>query len=477
MRGSNFKRWSLSTILWTVVLMEVVIPGRVRFEVDARVIDLVEDVGLVAEDDTFATATSNTYMMNRTFDNRTGLVTLRPGDVVVIPNQTFHFIGGIMMYWLANITIVIDGTMHFGSDAWDLPYVWPTDSSGNVEDCIRVENVVGFTVTSTLGTPGSNFGDKGVLNGWGHRWWGIPGIGYLVHGERRPKLLTMHRANNSVVEHVLFKNSPYWSFELSVAYQVTIRYTNVDVRRTRYDGHDEIDLTAFNTDGFDVNGQHVHIHDCDIWNQDDSIAVKQSAEHMLFERINASGIGLTIGSIGGTTVNNITFRDCYMRNTYKGVYMKFMETNSPGMISNVTYENIVIDNPEQWAIWIGPAQQSDSSRPCAAHPCSLCWPQWPAAKCYAPSTGTYENILLRNITINNPKTSPGVILGNETNPQRNVTFEDVVVNNPGDKPWGDDYWWCQNVEGVATGRTWPVPPWCVWGRPHDELRTRHHLTT
>ena len=29
--------------------MEVVIPGRVRFEVDARVIDLVEDVGLVAE--------------------------------------------------------------------------------------------------------------------------------------------------------------------------------------------------------------------------------------------------------------------------------------------------------------------------------------------------------------------------------------------------------------------------------------------
>ena len=82
--------------------------------------------------------------------------------------------------------------------------------------------------------------------------------------------------------------------------------------------------------------------------------------------------------------------------------MKFTGTSSPGTISNITYENIVIDNPEQWAIWIGPAQQSDSSRPCAAHPCSLCWPQWSAAKCYAPPSGTYENIMLRNITINNP---------------------------------------------------------------------------
>jgi len=181
----------------------------------------------------------------------------------------------------------------------------------------------------------------------------------------------------------------------------------------------------------------------------------QDAQHMLFERINASGVGLTIGSIGSTTVNNITFRDAYMHNTFKGIYMKFADTNDPGSISNVTYENIVIDNPEQWAIWIGPAQQSDSSRPCAAHPCSLCWPQWSAAKCYAPPLGTYENILLRNITVNNPSNSPGVLLGNETNPMINVTFEDVVVNNPGDKPWGDDGYYCENIEGVATGKTWP----------------------
>ena len=77
------------------------------------------------------------------------------------------------------------------------------------------------------------------------------------------------------------------------------------------------DLTAFNTDGFDITGRNVHIHDCRIWNQDDCISVKDGSEDMLFERISASGLGLVIGSIGASRVNNITFRDCQMPNTFK----------------------------------------------------------------------------------------------------------------------------------------------------------------
>ena len=81
---------------------------------------------------------------------------------------------------------------------------------------------------------------------------------------------------------------------------------------------------------------------------------------MLFERITASGVGLTIGSIGNSNVNNITFRDCYMPHSWKGIYMKFRggDTNEGGRVSNVLYENIYMEAPEQFAIWIGPAQQS-----------------------------------------------------------------------------------------------------------------------
>merc|ERR1712196_771 len=118
-------------------------------------------------------------------------------------------------------------------------------------------------------------------------------------------------------------------------------------------------------DGYDVTGKNVWIHDCTVWNQDDTIAVKDDSENMLFERIRASGVGLTIGSIGSSVVRNITFRDSIMHNTYKGIYTKFR--GDGGSITDVTYENIVIENPSQWAIWIGPAQQSDSNRLCAAH--------------------------------------------------------------------------------------------------------------
>ena len=81
---------------------------------------------------------------------------------------------------------------------------------------------------------------------------------------------------------------------------------------------------------------------------------------MLFERITASGVGLTIGSIGNSNVNNITFRDCYMPHSWKGIYMKFRggDTIEGGRVSNVLYENIYMEAPEQFAIWIGPAQQS-----------------------------------------------------------------------------------------------------------------------
>jgi len=41
---------------------------------------------------------------------------------------------------------------------------------------------------------------------------------------------------------------------------------------------------------------------------DDSFCVKDDSSNMLFERLTSSGLGLTIGSIGGSTVRNITFR-------------------------------------------------------------------------------------------------------------------------------------------------------------------------
>ena len=237
-----------------------------------------------------------------------------------------------------------------------------------------------------------------------------------------------------------------------------IRNSQVSARWTKQDGHNLIDLQAFNTDGFDITGRNVHIHDCDIYCQDDCISVKDGSEDMLFERNSCSGLGLVIGSIGHSVVNNITFRDSIMPNTFKGIYMKTRWSDeSPAQdgsarISNILYENITMESPEQYAIWIGPAQQT-------GQPCSLLWTITPDAKCVMSGYQTWSNITLKDIYVHNSKRSPGVIMGNESNPIHNLVFENVQFTGEiGNDPWGDEFYYCDGVEGIATGSTDPLPP-------------------
>ena len=69
-------------------------------------------------------------------------------------------------------------------------------------------------------------------------------------------------------------------------------------------------MTAFNTDGFDISsGSNIWVHDCTVWNQDDCFTIvpiskgginADCTENILVENINASGLGLTVGSIEPT---------------------------------------------------------------------------------------------------------------------------------------------------------------------------------
>ena len=300
-------------------------------------------------------------------------------------------------------------------------------------------------------------------------WWGIPSIGYLIRGKNRPPLPSVNNATDFVLERILFHQAPRFNFISSGLRRATIRFCEVSSRRTSWDSHSVIDLTAFNTDGFDVSGTDIHIHDCAVWNQDDTFCIKAQGEdtsNVLVENVRASGVGLSIGSIGGQNVRNITFRNVNMHHTDKGIYLKFRSSGSKGSITDVTYENIVIDKPSSWPIWIGPAQQDikqagSAYNPCHGDPCSLCWPTIKSANCNSVP-GLFANITLRNITILNPQTSAGVIFGNKSNPIQNLVFDGVRVVNPKeDGAFGKDHFFCPE-EGVQSGRaignTKPVPP-------------------
>jgi polygalacturonase len=196
---------------------------------------------------------------------------------------------------------------------------------------------------------------QGMIDGNGLNWWGY--IEYLEIAENRPRLLHVTNAGHLLIENLFFKNSPYWTTYFDDVEELEIRHCVIDARIDNATNHNIVDISAFNTDGFDVAGKNIWIHDCTIWNDDDCIAVKDQSssstrskcsENMLFENINASGVGLTIGSIGASCVRNITFRNSIMPNTFKGLYLKSRPHTGTSEISNILYENITITNPSQW---------------------------------------------------------------------------------------------------------------------------------
>jgi len=435
---------------WKVFLAQAVLFSPIL----ADIVDF-NQIGAIPDDFSDRAAWHNGILLNHTFTE------LEAGDTLLFPNMTFHMMGGVQGWNLTDVTIRLEGTIRFSDNMED----WPRGEmgvigEGSVLHCWAFFNLTNVTFTSN---------GRGTLDGAGDAWWGIPGIGYLQRGKDRPHLFYVHGerdsenllgSRNLLLENWLFLDSPHFTVNVKQVDTLEIRNCEVSARRTEDDHHGVIDMTAFNTDGFDVSGKNVWIHDCQIWNQDDCISVGDDSEHMLFERINASGIGLVIGSISHNTVNNITFRDSYMHHTWKGLYLKFRKAG--GVISNVLYENIILDAPEQWAVWIGPAQQSVSSSLCNPHPCSLCWPELASygAECNMPAS-EFHNITFRNITIRDPQYSygMGVIMGSEELPMTNIIFDGVrVVGAEADESRAN-YYTCSGVEtGEARGDTWPVPP-------------------
>ena len=125
----------------------------------------------------------------------------------------------------------------------------------------------------------------------------------------RPKLVHFRRARNITVENLFLRNSPLWHLEVDECIGLVVRYVKIDARITQQDNHNLLDMSALNTDGIDVTGRDHYIHDTEIWCQDDCISVKDGSQDMLFERISCSGVGLVVGSIGGSIVSLLKISD------------------------------------------------------------------------------------------------------------------------------------------------------------------------
>ena len=451
---------------------------------DGKILDASE-AGLVHSN--YSAHKSNTAVLNALF------AAAKPGDTILIPQAEgdYYMAGGISAGNLVNVTLILGGTLRavVDFDGWPI--------AGNInhqsyQPFIHFYNSNGLQIKA-------NVSQQGMIDGQGKEWWNRYTVGMLSAKERpgRPRLFQVSSCRNVLIENIEILNSPSWNLVLSGVDHaevrgVTIRTDKHEIRKIKAERrrrrlrrlgivegpaasarrlYTNLQPEDLNTDGIDPSGKDVWIHDSAVYNDDDSIAVKPTnsggpfsncSQDMVIENTVLTGFGASIGSVPPSTqhncVRNITFRNISMPHTGKGVYVKSNPTcaadgSKTSEITDITYEDITITDPLWWPVWIGPQQQQEPGSS-LERKCSLFFPL--DDRCPTQGCSTFTNIVLRNIKITNPVLSPGVILGNSTNPMKNIVLDGVVVENPGTFPYEKNYL-CEYADVQVSGATTPVP--------------------
>lgn len=434
------------------------------------------------------------------------LKALQPCDTLHLPKGVYKTVGGIIGENLRNNTIIIDGTLEYNFNDYSVWPPSPPEPTKKFADCISFMSCVDTVITS------SEVG-LGVLDGGGKPWWDkmilgqLPGPpGSSAGHDSRPKLLVVRDGVEMLVERLHLVNSPAWNFPFS-AVRGEVRDINIEIdrdyqrelksRKVRADSLKDRALMwlldqlmgilpdwvlqpeDLNTDGIDPSGMDIYVHRVKVYNDDDSIAVKPSykgsriqgeapfdcSQNILIENSELVGFGASIGSVGPKSgrpcVDGVTMRNITMPGTGKGIYVKSNgdDCNDPthtSQLSNLLFEDFHIKNPWWYAVWIGPQEQNEPGEALGLA-CALTYPIG-NAQCPTQGCSDFRNITLRNILIENPKMSPGAILGNSTNPMQGIVFDNVKVKQKslvlGRWPWKEDkYPWHGTYQSVAAPGT------------------------
>jgi|EP00945_MAST-04E_sp_MAST-4E-sp1_P003860 polygalacturonase len=453
----------------------------------------IEHYGAVAGDKSLQTAKQNVKAINAAFADAANFSA--GVKVEVPPGKEYWALGGILGGNLHDFTFMVNGVLKALPDLKN----WPLTTGHKPSylnflqfvncDNLTISGGAGYTHTPNALNLTANPPSGSLIDGQGVAWWNRY---VLAGGPKRPKLIHVDQSKHILVENITLLNSPNFHLLLSDVVDVEVRFVHIQVDRSEQrrlkalmgarrrlveagiSGSENVEGLQpedLNTDGIDPSGHDVWVHDTAINNDDDSIAVKpcnserctmsDCSENMLFERMTMTGFGASIGSVPATfppnCVRNITFRNIDMPGTGKGVYIKSDpgcdRANASALIENILYENVNITKPKWWSIWIGPQQQHEPGSSLGGK-CPLAYP----LKKPCPTQGcvTFNNITLRNIFIDRPLLSPGVILGNQTNPMKNIVFDRVVVSEGGKWPFDSTYQ-CQYADIQAIGGTVPAP--------------------
>jgi hypothetical protein len=386
----------------------------------------------------FARAVANTVLFNHTLS--------QVGDnaVIYIEEGRYGLQGGVYGAKRTNLTIILDGHLDFGlcAETFDTycildkesypGFSWKPSQAATVR-MMRFAEMKNFKLTSNK---------IGWINGGGEQWYGLFQTLWLgdAGGRTKPIMLEMPPHSDGVeISNIHFWKPAYWTTYLN-AHNVHIHHSNVTARKifpevtnhtnpiiVAWQWMEELHrVFAFNTDGFDVNGDNVTIHDCVIINSDDCVDNK-GGKNWLVENIVASGAGMTLGMAG--SAKNVTVRNVVMTEVIHGIYVK------DGSATDVLFENVSIHDAYLFGVWVGPAWQETKGS------CSLLFPMVPTyllatmdkwfktdldSRCLPPAGQTIRNLTFRNVHIERSRLTPVVFFGGS----HEITVDNFTVAGP-----------------------------------------------
>lgn len=265
----------------------------------------------------------------------------------------------------------------------------------------------------------------GVVDGQGWRWWPY---GKSIH---RPILVGISRAEWAMFANVTLKDSP--SFHLQV------RGSDIEIAGVTVTAGEGClgYASAPNTDGLNIGGQRIYIHDSHVTNGDDCIPTNigwnnSDSDDILVERVvcecgTNGGVAIMAN---GAAVRNVVYRDMVVRSTNQGAGCKISEAyeNVTGEFVNITWSNITIEQPRHAAVYVNTFQED-------AGP-GQCTPPSNASQRVHWLTGTNLSFVDIKATINSTnQVVAGCFACAPTRPCagfvfNNVVVEDVALNPP-----------------------------------------------
>ncbi|KAL4739981.1 glycosyl hydrolases family 28-domain-containing protein [Aspergillus similis] len=264
-----------------------------------------------------------------------------------------------------------------------------------------------ITITATEGA---------VIDGNGQAYW--DGLGSNGGVPKPDHFIVVNKVTgNSVIEKLYIQNWPVHLFSISscsnlIFQDMILNNTAGNEPNSRSSGL----AAAHNSDGFDVSSSYnITIQRNSVYNQDDCVAITSGNNMTVSEMLCSGGHGLSIGSVGGKSNNNVTnilFTNSVVLDSQNGARIK-TNYNTTGFISNVTYSNIAVNNISIYGIDL----QQDYLN---GGPTGI------------PSSGVVvENILWQNVTGSMALSGQDYYILCGKDSCSNLAFEDVSITGGG----------------------------------------------